>query len=306
MIKIIANDGIDTSAKEKLESLGYNVDTHHYEGADLEAAIKTCDVMIIRSATKIRKDLIDIALDGQLKLIIRAGVGIDNIDHEYAKEKGIEVRNTPLASSASVAELAIAHMFSLARFTGISNVTMRNGEWNKKQYKGVELAGKTLGLIGFGRIARETAKRAAALGMHIQYTDMMGRFDDVMYDFVSMTTLIETSDFISVHIPFKKGSEPVLSKAVLMKMKKDAFLINTARGGIFSEKEILEVLNEGHLAGVAIDVYEQEPTPNMELLQHPRVSVTPHIGASTKEAQKRIGEETIRVVQSFFKVKASL
>ncbi len=304
MIKIIANDGIDKGAQEELESLGYQVDINHYQGQELEEAIRTCDIMIVRSATKIRKDLIDIALDGNLKLIIRAGVGIDNIDYEYAKEKGIEVRNTPHASSASVAELAIGHMFSLARFIGISNATMREGQWNKKQYKGVELAGKTLGLIGFGRIARETARRAAALGMHIQYTKRSGRVDDVMYDYVSLPTLIETSDFISIHVPYSKGNPPLITKHMMLKMKKDAFIINTSRGGVIAENDLLDVLNLGHLAGVGLDVFEEEPSLNQELLNHPKVSATPHIGASTIEAQKRIGEETIEVIQTFFKVHA--
>ncbi len=302
MIKIIANDGIDNGAKLELESLGYQVDTNHYQGQELEEAIQTCDIIIIRSATKIRKNLIDIALEGKLKLIIRAGVGIDNIDYEYAREKGIEVRNTPYASSASVAELVIGHMFSLARFIGISNVSMRDGEWNKKHYKGVELAGKTLGLIGFGRIARETAKRAASLGMHIQYTKPSGRVDDVMYDYVSLPTLIETSDFISIHVPYSKGTPPIITKHMMLKMKENAFLINTSRGGVISEDDLLDVLNQNHLAGVALDVFEEEPTPNLELLRHPKLSVTPHIGASTKEAQKRIGKEIIDLIKVFDKV----
>lgn len=301
MIRIIANDGIDSLAKTGLIELGYDVDTNHYEGEDLEREILECEVIIIRSATKIRKDLIDVALTGKLKLIIRAGVGIDNIDHEYAREKGLAVRNTPNASSQSVAEIAIGHMFSLARNIGISNVTMRDGQWNKKQYKGVELSGKTLGLIGFGRIAKYVAQKASALGMNVQYYKRSGEDEDYTdYNYVDLQTLITTSDFVSLHIPFTKGSTPILSKEDLLSMKENAFIINTARGGVFNEADLLEVLNEGHLGGAAIDVYEKEPTANIELCNHPRVSVTPHIGASTKEAQKRIGDETIAVIKEFY------
>lgn len=303
MIKILANDGIDTLAKTKLEDLGFIVDSTHYEGTKLEEMIQLNEVIVIRSATEIRKNLIDIAINGQLKLIIRAGVGIDNIDHEYAKEKGLIVRNTPNSSSDAVAELAIGHMFSLARYIGISNITMEQGQWNKKQYKGVELSGKTLGLIGFGRIGKSVAKKASALGMAIQYFKPSGKsndFDD--YAFVDMDTLIKTSDFISIHVPFTKGNSPLISKTQLLSMKKDAFLINTSRGGIVSENDLLEVLNSGHLAGIALDVFEKEPTNNLNLAKHPKISVTPHIGASTKEAQERIGEETITVIQEYFKL----
>ena len=303
MIKILANDGIDKSAKEKLEQLSFEVDINHYEDAELEEAIKNCEVIIIRSATKIRKDLIDVAIGGKLKLIIRAGVGIDNIDHEYAKDKGFEVRNTPHASSRAVAELAIGHMFSLSRFIGISNVTMRNSEWNKKQYKGSEIYGKTLGLIGFGRIAKEVASRAKSLGMEVQYTNRSGHNKDFPeYDYVDLETLLKTSDFVSLHLPFKKGNPPIITKELLLSMKDSAFLINTARGGSVSETDLLEVLNTGHLAGVALDVYEKEPTANIDLISHPRVSATPHIGASTKEAQKRIGDETIDVIKEYFPI----
>lgn len=301
MIRIIANDGIDSLAKTGLIELGYDVDTNHYEGEDLEREILDCEVIIIRSATKIRKDLINVALTGKLKLIIRAGVGIDNIDHEYAREKGLAVRNTPNASSQSVAEIAIGHMFSLARNIGISNVTMRDGQWNKKQYKGIELSGKTLGLIGFGRIAKYVAQKAYALGMNIQYYKRSGEDHDYPdYNYVDLQTLVTTSDFVSLHLPFTKGSTPILSKEDLLSMKENAFIINTARGGVFNEADLLEVLNQGHLGGAAIDVYEKEPTANIELCNHPRVSVTPHIGASTKEAQKRIGDETIVVIKEFY------
>jgi D-3-phosphoglycerate dehydrogenase len=298
MYKILANDGIDKSAAEKLESLGYIVDTNHYDGEELDNMIQNIDCIIIRSATKIRVPLIDKALEtGQLKLIIRAGVGIDNIDHAYAKEKGILVRNTPNSSSDAVAELAIGHMFSLARHIYISNVTMREGKWNKKQYKGIELNGKTLGLVGFGRIARSVAKKAMALGMKVIYNDIAGKSSVLLEcTFVSKDELLAQSDFISLHIPFIKEVGPYLGTNEFNKMKKGMYVIHTARGGVINEDALLSALDSGIVKRAALDVYEQEPTRNEKIYTHECISLTPHIGASTIEAQARIGQETIEVI----------
>jgi len=302
MIKVLATDGIEKSAATKLQEKGFEVVEKFYEPQELAEQVKNVDVIIVRSATKVRKPIIDAALEtGRLKLIIRGGVGVDNIDVSYAQEKGIKVANTPNASSASVAELAIAHMFSLARFIGISNVTMKQGQWNKKHYEGIELAGKTLGLIGFGRIAQETAKRAAALGMKVIYNTRSGAkqgFPD--YRYVSMDELLKNADFISMHIPFAKGSQPILGDAEFAKMKDGVFIINTARGGVFEEKTLLEALDSGKVAGAALDVFEEEPTKNEALYTHPKVSVTPHIGGSTIEGQARIGEEICEIVIKYF------
>lgn len=299
MYKILANDGIDKSAALKLEDLGYSVDTNHYDGEDLVKMIKEVDCIIIRSATKIRVSLIDEALKtNQLKLIIRAGVGIDNIDHAYAKEKGIMVRNTPNSSSDAVAELAIGHMFSLARHIYISNVTMRKGEWNKKQYKGIELNGKTLGLVGFGRIAQSVAKKAMALGMSIIYYDIQEK-PNLLENctLVSKDQLLTQSDFISLHIPFMKENGPFLDFADFDKMKDGMYLVHTARGKVVNEEALLKALDSGKVMAAALDVYEQEPTLNERIYTHDKISLTPHIGASTAEAQSRIGLETIAVVQ---------
>ena len=297
MLKILANDGMDKSAVEKLQAMGHEVETNFYDVETLKTKLKEFDCMIVRSATKVREPLIDAVAGSKLKLIIRAGVGVDNIDVAYAESKGITVRNTPNSSSASVAELAIGHMFSLARFIGISNVTMRNGEWNKKAYKGTEIAGKTLGLIGFGRIAQETAKRALALGMKVIYNTRSGA-KDVMPEctFVEEKVLLETSDYISLHIPFVKENGPTISKKEFEMMKDGVFIINCARGGVVCEADLIEAMNNGKVAGAGIDVFEEEPTKNNELVNHPKVSVTPHIGGSTSEAQKRIGEETVEVI----------
>lgn len=297
MYKILANDGIDKNAEQKLIELGYDVDTVHYDGVDLEAKILEVDCIVIRSATKIRKPLLDIAKNGKLKLIIRAGVGIDNIDHVYAKEVGIMVHNTPNSSSDAVAELAIGHMFSLARHLYISNVTMRQGKWNKKQYKGIELAGKTLGLVGFGRIARSVAKKAMALGMNVIYTDIMGEYKEMPEcKFVEKDELLSNSDFISLHIPFIKENGPFLSTNEFNKMKKGMYLIHTARGGVVDEEALLTALDSGIVKRAALDVFEEEPTKNERIYTHESISLTPHIGASTVEAQARIGQETIQVI----------
>jgi D-3-phosphoglycerate dehydrogenase / 2-oxoglutarate reductase len=298
MSRILLNDGLDPIAIEKLKSLGYDVDLTHYEGDQLNEELKKADAIVIRSATKLRQPNLEAALTtARLKLIIRGGVGIDNIDHEFARGKGIEVRNTPTASSASVAELAIAHMFAISRFIGISNATMRRGEWNKKQYKGVELAGSTLGLIGIGRIGQETAKRAMALGMKVIYTDLPGvEWKDAGATRVEFNELLAQSDYISLHVPFNKEKGAMISAPQFALMKKDVRIVNCARGGVVDETALLDALNSGKVAGAGIDVYAEEPTKNLDLLQHPAVSVTPHIGAQTKQAQLRVGEDVVAII----------
>jgi len=295
---ILANDGIAASAKAILEEKGFVVDTNHYQGDDLINRLKEVQCIVVRSATKIRAELIDKVVGGNLKLIIRAGVGVDNIDVEYAMEKGFIVRNTPNSSSASVAELAIGSMFTLARHIHIANVTMRKGEWNKKQYKGTEIFGKTLGLVGFGRIAREVAKRAVALGMKVNYFDMAGK-SELMPEcnYIEFEELLQTSDYISLHIPFIKDVGAVLNKEAFDKMKAGVYIIHTARGGVVCEESLLEALDSGKVAGAALDVFEKEPTKNEKIYTHDKISLTPHIGGSTAEAQDRIGLETISVIE---------
>ncbi|MDD2587053.1 MAG: D-2-hydroxyacid dehydrogenase [Syntrophomonadaceae bacterium] len=298
MVRILVTDGMDKSAVEKLRNANYEVVEKFYEPDELGAALKDFDIIVIRSATKIRKPIIDKAAEGgRLKLIIRAGVGVDNIDVAYALEKGIKVSNTPKASSASVAELTIAHMFTVARFLEQSNVTMREGKWEKKKYKGIELSGKTLGLIGFGRIAREVAVRAKALGMKVIYYDVHGK-DCTDYEYRDFEDLLKESDFVSLHCPYDAERGAVITEKELALMKDGSYLVNCARGGVVAEDALLAALESGKLAGACIDVYEKEPTPNMELVNHPRVSVSPHIGASTKEAQTRIGEEVVDLIMA--------
>ena len=302
MVKILVTDGMDKGAVKSLKELGYDVTEQFFNPEELKEKMQEFDAIIVRSATKVRKEIIDSALEtGKLKLIIRGGVGVDNIDVAYAESKGIKVRNTPKASSQSVAELVLGHMFSLARFVGIANVSMREGKWHKKQYKGIELEGKTLGIVGFGRIGQVLAKKAQALGMNILYTDILGVNKDFPgYEYVSFDKLIEESDFISLHVPRNKDDSPLIDKEKLAKMKDGVCLINCARGGVVDEKALLDALNSGKVAGAGIDVYCEEPTCNLELVRHEKVSATPHIGASTKEAQKRIGQEIITIIKENF------
>ncbi|WP_283703766.1 D-2-hydroxyacid dehydrogenase [Clostridium perfringens] len=296
MLRILLNDGLDKKAISNLEMLGCDVDTNHYDIEDLKEKIKEVDCIVIRSATKITRELIDEAIKGgNLKLIIRGGVGLDNIDVKYAEQNGIKVRNTPNASSSSVAEIILAHMFSLARFLNQSNITMKAGLWKKKDYVGVELEGKTLGIIGMGRIGSELAKKCTALGMKIIYFDLMDiKNIDNNYRKVEFDELLRESDFISINI---SGTKSIIGSEELKKVKKGAFIINTSRGKALDEEAIITSLNDGTLGGVGLDVFLEEPSKNLELIKHPKVSLTPHIGASTKEAQMKIGEEVINIIK---------
>ncbi len=302
MLRVLAADGMEKGAVKELRGLGFEVVEQFYEPEVLKEQVKEFDVLVVRSATKVREPIIDAALTTKrLRLIIRGGVGVDNIDVAYAREHGIEVCNTPNASSVSVAELAIGHMFSVARFIGIANYTMREGKWEKKAYKGTELTGKTLGLIGIGRIAQETAKRANALGMKVIYTNRSGHKPEYEpYVRYELDELLAASDYVSLHTPGPKGSPPILSEEKLALMKKGAALINTGRGNMVDTSALLDALDEGRLSGYGVDVYAEEPCNDERLLHHPKVSMTPHVGGSTVEAQERIGEEIVAHIRRVF------
>ena len=301
MVRILVTDGMEQAAIQELKGSGFEVVEQFYEVEELKQQIKEFDVIVVRSATKVREPIIDAAMEtGRLKLIIRGGVGVDNIDVEYAKSKGITVANTPNASSASVAELAIGHMFCLARFIHIANHTMRLGKWEKKHYEGIELAGKTLGLIGYGRIAKETAKRAMALGMKVVYTNRSGDKNDPDFKYVPMDELLAMSDFISLHIPGSKDKKAVIGEAEFAKMKDGVYIVNCARGGVVCEDALINALDSGKVTAAALDVFAEEPTKNEAIYTHPKISLTPHIGASTAEAQERIGEEIVSIIKNHF------
>lgn len=302
---ILANDGIDAVGKSILENAGYTVITEKVAQENLANEIndKGYVALTVRSATKVRKDVID-ACPG-LKVIGRGGVGMDNIDVDYARSKGIQVINTPAASSNSVAELVFAHLFNAVRFVYDSNRQMPdNGsskfeELKKKYAKGVELRGKTMGIVGFGRIGQYTAKIALGCGMKVLaydpfvkeanlHLDIAGTGGvDLTIQTVSMDELIEQSDMISMHVPGGK----VISAKEIARMKQGVILVNAARGGVIDENDLIEGLNSGKIAHACLDVFENEPTPNEALLKHPKISLTPHIGAATNEAQERIGVE---------------
>ncbi|MDR7869333.1 MAG: D-2-hydroxyacid dehydrogenase [Tissierellaceae bacterium] len=296
-MKILANDGLDNNAVDLFNKKNIQVNTNHYDREDLVKVIKQYDILIVRSATKVDKEIIDAAKGTNLKLVIRAGVGLDNIDLDYAKNNGIMVTNTPNASSNSVAELVLGHMLSLSRFIAISNLTMREGIWNKKTYTGVEIYGKTLGIIGFGRIGKALANKATALGMKVMFYDKFIKNDE-NYLYYEIDEVLKKADFISLHVP--ATDKPLIGKAELEIMKDGVFIINAARGGIIDEEALLEALNTNKVAGAGLDVYSTEPGPNPELCNHPKVSCTPHIGAATEEAQTRIGEEIIQIVMDYY------
>ena len=300
-MKVLANDGLEISAINEIKKNGIYIETNHLDKEELIENIKNYDVLVVRSNTKVTSDVLEAGAKGNLKLVIRAGVGIDNIDLDYAKKVGIKVSNTPNASSDSVAELALGHMFSVARYIAVANYTMRNGQWNKKQYKGSEIAGKILGIIGMGRIGKALAGKAEALGMKIIYADVLGKQDNLAYEFMDLDNLLKVSDYVSLHVPYDKDKGALISSREISMMKEGAVIINCARGKVVDEEALLEGLNSGKLAGAGIDVFEQEPSKNTELINHERVSVTPHIGASTKEAQERIGKEVAAIVINFNK-----
>ncbi|MCF7740368.1 MAG: D-2-hydroxyacid dehydrogenase [Candidatus Marinimicrobia bacterium] len=283
-MKILVNDNISDKGIEILEDQGYELTQHHYEKDELMDVLPDYDAIIIRSATKVREDLID---KSNLKVIARAGTGIDNIDHEYARSKGIQVLNTPGANSASVSELVFAHMFALARYIPQANITMRKGEWNKKQYRGIELAGKTLGIMGFGKIGEITAKMALGFGMNVVAYDIADIDTDLDVEFKSKEEVLKESDFLTLHVP--SMDEPFITAEDMKTMKNSAYLVNCARGGVVDEDDLLAALDNGDIAGAGVDVYVDEPTDNEDLVNHKKVSVTPHIGAATYEAQDRVG-----------------
>ena len=300
MYRVLISDGLQEGAINKLLEFGFEVVNKHYDKDVLGEVLKDFDVLVIRSATKVTREVLEAEKGGNLKLIVRAGVGIDNIDVNAAAEVGVAVKNTPNSSSDSVAELALAHMFAVARFVGTSNYTMRNGEWNKKKYEGIEISGKTLGIVGMGRIGRSLATKATALGMNVVYSDLFGKQNDLDYDFLELNDLLKISDFISLHVPYDKEKGSLIRKEELDIMKDGAYIINCARGKVVDETALLEALDDGKISGAGIDVFEVEPNTNEALVNHPRVSCTPHIGASTTEAQERIGDEVASVIKEFF------
>ena len=300
-MKILVTDGMDAAAVARLRQDGHEVEERFYEPEELGAALREVDAVIIRSATKIKEPQIDAARGGRLKLIIRAGVGVDNIAVKYAEEAGIQVRNTPRASSNAVAELALALLFSCARNISIAGHTMREHKWEKKAYsKGFELSGKTAGVIGYGRIGRMVGDKCQALGMQVLSVVHRNKPEGCECEtmrFVSLNELLSQSDVIILCAP--GGEKPLVDGESLAKMKDGVVIINVSRGSNVDEAALLDALNTGKVKAAGLDVWMSEKDPNWALATHPAVSCTPHIGAGTNEAQKRIGAELVDIIEHF-------
>ena len=302
-IRILVTDGMDASAAETLRNDGFEIVEKFYEPAELGTALRDFDCVIIRSATKIKEPQIDEAKGSRLKLIIRAGVGVDNIAVKYAEANGISVKNTPNSSSNAVAELAIGLLFSCARFISLSGHTMREHLWEKKAYsKGFELAGKTIGVIGYGRIGRLVGQKAQGLGMNVLSVVHRNKPEgcecETMH-FVTMDELLAQSDVICLCAP-SSADGPIVTADAIAKMKDGVVIINVSRGANVDEAALLDGLNSGKVKAAGIDVWMSEKEPNWTLAEHPAVSAMPHVGGGTKEAQKKIGKELISVVKDFF------
>jgi len=317
-MNVLANDGISQAGVEKLNAAGFNTTVKSIDQEKIIGYINenNIEVLLVRSATKVRKDLIDSCKS--LKIIGRGGVGMDNIDVSYAKDKGIHVINTPAASSSSVAELVFAHLFGCVRSLHLSNREMplegdKEFKKLKKNYSaGVELKGKTLGIVGFGRIGQEVAKIGLGLGMNVIYYDLNNKkslieiifFDGSSKNFeltsVRFDELLQNSDFISLHVPAQKSH--IIGEKEFSLMKKGAGIINAARGGVIDEEALIKNIENKNLSFAALDTFENEPTPSIKVLMNQSISMTPHIGAATKEAQKRIGielaEQIIKIYNS--------
>ena len=301
-MRILVTDGMDKSAMQTLRDQGHEVVEQFYAPEELGAALREFDAVVVRSKTKVRQNHIDEAKGGKLKLIIRGGVGVDNIDVKYAESCGITVKNTPRASSQSVAELAMAHMFSCARYISVAGHTMREDKWEKKAYgKGIELRGKTLGIVGFGRIGQHLGVMAKAIGMDVIAFDIFhipGIEEQLGIPYVEMDELLAKSDFISVHAPAVDGGALINAERIA-RMKDGGVIITTSRGTNVDEAALLDALNSGKVRSAGLDVYADEPASNKALYSHPMVSCTPHIGAATVEAQKRIGTEIVDIINNF-------
>ena len=300
-LRVLVTDGMDAGAVATLRQQGHEIVEQFYEPDELGIALRDFDAVIIRSATKIKEPQIDAARGSRLKLIVRAGVGVDNIAVKYAEEAGITVKNTPRASSNAVAELAIALLFSCARSISIAGHTMREQKWEKKAYsKGFELMGKTMGVIGYGRIGQLVGAKAQAIGMNVLSYVNRNKPEGCECDtmkFVSPDQMFTQSDVIVLCAP--GGNKPLVDADSLAKMKDGVVIVNVSRGSNVDEAALLDALNSGKVRAAGLDVWVDEKNPNWELAAHPAVSCMPHVGAGTKEAQTRIGAELVDIIETF-------
>ncbi|MHA1771119.1 MAG: D-2-hydroxyacid dehydrogenase [Candidatus Thorarchaeota archaeon] len=298
MARVLVADPIAESAVKKMADAGLDIVIRNQEtdGAIVEQ-IKGFDCIIVRSATKVTKEVIDAA--DKLRLVVRAGVGLDNVDQEAAKAKGVKVMNTPEAPTVSVAEMVFAHMFALARNMTLADSSMKDERWEKKKLKGVELWQKTIGIIGFGRIGQEVARRANAFGMHVLAYDVVD-IDSVCKELgakkSSLEEILKEADYITLHVPLIPQTRGMIGEKEFKMMKKTAFIVNTSRGGVIDERALLKALEEGEIAGAGLDVFETEPPTDWRLIKHSKIVATPHLASTTVEAQTRVGELTAEKV----------
>lgn len=298
-MKILICDKTESEAIETMRRAGIDVDVRDdITPEDLLRVIPGYEGMVVRSRTKVRAPVIDAAT--RLRLIVRGGVGLDNIDAPYAKSKGVTVLNTPSASSASVAELAIGYMFALARQISQATASMKGGKWEKKRFEGTELGGKTVGILGAGRIGSEVAKRAHALGMKIIAYDPT-RTTINYGEVLPLDEVLSRSDFITLHLPHTDRSHNMIGAQQFAMMKPGVFLVNCARGGIVDENALYDAITSGKVAGAALDVFEKEPPEDFRLFSLEQVIGSPHIGAATQEAQTRVGAEVADLIITFYK-----
>lgn len=290
-MRIHINDPLDKQATERLKSVpGVELTSEHLEKEDLLKIMPEIEVLIVRSATKVTADIIEAGT--KLKIIGRAGTGLDNIDVKAAETKGIKVINTPGANSISVAELTIGLMIACSRHIARGTIDLKNGKWTKKELEGHELFGRTVGIIGFGNIGREVAKRLLAFDMKILAYDPFVKETDMNVKMVDLDTLYKESDYITIHVPLTPETKNLINKETISKMKDGVIIINAARGGIIDEEALYEALVSGKVYAAGLDVFEVEPPTDelrQKLLALPNVVATPHIGASTFEAQERVG-----------------
>jgi D-3-phosphoglycerate dehydrogenase len=300
MKKILLADALDKEAIDNLKTVpGFEVTLKTgMDEAELVRTIPGTNAIVVRSATKVTRKAIEAAKG--LELIIRAGIGLDNIDTAAAKEKGIPVANTPAATSISVAEHAFGLMLGAVRNHGPANLSMKAHKWEKKLFSGTELLGKTLGLIGCGRIGQEVARRALAFGMKVVAYDIIPIKTDLAIKQVSLEDLLAKADIVSLHLPKTEQSKNMISGAQFAKMKKGVILVNAARGGVVDEKALLQALNSGQVRAAALDVYEKEPPEDFSLIDHPHVTAMPHIGAAAEEGQSRAGQEVVKILKEKF------
>jgi len=295
MKKILVADSLDKEAVEALKAVqGFEVTVK--TGMDEAELIKTVagfNAVVVRSATKITRKAIE-ASSG-LEIVVRAGIGLDNVDSAAAKEKGIRVANTPAATTISVAEHAFGMMLGAIRQHGRANVGMKQHKWEKKALSGTELYGKTLGIVGGGRIGLAVAERAIAFGMSVVAYDVVPIRTNLPLKQVPLDELLAQADIITLHLP--KTPKPIIGPEEIQKMKTGVVIVNAARGGVVDEKALLDGLNSGKVRAAAVDVFEKEPPENWALIDHPNVTATPHIGAAAEEGQKRAGMEVVAILK---------